>query len=54
MVEKSDCERWRRDVNNIGCIAERDDMHNEDEYRQLEAENKKLKQLLKENGIFYL
>lgn len=29
-------------------------MHNEDEYRQLEAENKRLKQLLKENGIFYL
>ena len=29
-------------------------MHNEDEYRQLEAENKKLKQLLKENGIYYL
>ena len=28
-------------------------MHNEDEYRQLEAENKRLKQLLKENGIFY-
>ena len=32
------------------CIAEEDDMHNEDEYRQLEAENKRLKQLLKENG----
>lgn len=29
-------------------------MHNEDEYRQLEAENKRLKQLSKENGIFYL
>lgn len=29
-------------------------MHNEDEYRQLEAENKRIKQLLKENGIFYL
>ena len=29
-------------------------MHNEDDYRQLEAENKRLKQLLKENGIFYL